>query len=123
METSVAGTVQLTTIEQIVTDKLTMTFSRSRFRRAKDVYDLWSIISNCDVSSSKVAQLLRLREIYPLPVDKAPFREDCYEQMKHAYEKFVLKDPFAEGELQKPDFTEVVTVVSKFMTQFMEDDT
>lgn len=123
METSVVGTVQLTTVEQIVTDKLTVAFSRSRFRRAKDVYDLWLIISNCNISASKVARLLYLREIYPLPVDKAPFSEDCYEQMKHAYEKFILKDPFAEGELQKPDFIEVVSVVSKFMTQFMEDDT
>ena len=47
-------------------------------------------------------------------MDKAPFSEDCYEQMKHAYEKFILKDPFAEGELQKPDFIEVVIIPQSF---------
>lgn len=123
MDTSIAGQLRLTTIEQIVCDKLSVCFTRSRFRRAKDLYDLWLILQSCTPNVAKVRELLAQREAYPLPVEKAPFRDDCIVQMEHAYNKFILRDPYSETEQDKPDFKEVVRATSGFMSKFMRDDT
>lgn len=64
------------------------------------------------------------REAYILyPVDKTPFRDDCIEQMEHAYDKFVLRNPYTEEPQSTPPFEEVVAKVSTFMVKFMRDDT
>lgn len=98
-------------------------FSRSRFRRAKDLYDTWLIVNNCKPNLDMVSRILTAKGIYPLPLDKAPFRDDCILEMQHAYEKFRLIDPITEQEINKPDFFEIVKVVGNFLVKFMRDDT
>lgn len=123
INTSVAGTLQLTSVEQIVCDKLSVLFTQSRFRRAKDLYDMWLILSNCNPDVKKVIELLRAKGAFPLPVDKAPFQDNCIKEMEHAYDKFILRDPVSEEALLKPAYSEVVSKVGAFMVKFMRDDT
>lgn len=123
VDTTIAGTLRLTTIEQVVCDKLSVLFTRSCFRRAKDLYDMWLILSNCAPDVQKVAELLNARNAFPLPLERAPFRDDCIKEMEHAYDRFILKDPISEEPLSKPPYSEVVTKVGAFMTKFMRDDT
>lgn len=123
MDTELVGPIRLTTVEQILCDKLSVLFSRSRFRRAKDLYDTWLILENCNPDVNKIAELLQQREVFPLPVEKAPFRDDCIKEMEHAYERFKLKDPVTEEELEKPPYAEIVSRVGGFLVKFMRDDT
>ena len=122
MDTSVAGKVRLETIEQVLADKLTVLYSRKRFRRAKDLYDIWQIVSNCNVDIQCLAELLKKRDILPLPLDKAPFNEEHYVQLKHAYDRFQLIDPATELTVSKPSFEKVATAVGKFTIPFMEGE-
>lgn len=66
LNTSIVGTLTLTTIEQILTDKLSVLFSRTRFRRSKDLYDVWLILEHCFPDESKIRKLLSERGLYPL---------------------------------------------------------
>lgn len=120
MDTGVAGRVHLETIEQVLADKLTVLYSRKRFRRAKDLYDIWQIISSCSIDTDRLAALLRARDILPLPLDKAPFNEEHYLQLEHAYDRLQILDPNTELPVGKPSFEEIVAVVGKFTIPFME---
>lgn len=120
LDTTIAGELRLTTIEQVLADKMSVLYSRKRFRRSKDLFDIYTILKNCEVDMNKFISCLRKREVYPLPVDKAPFNESHYEQMEHAYNTLKIQDAFTEQVIEKPSFEEVVRVVGKFSAQFME---
>lgn len=120
MNTSVAGRVHLETIEQVLADKLTVLYSRKRFRRVKDLYDIWQIVSSCSIDVNRLAGLLKERDILPLPLDKAPFNEEHYLQLEHAYDKLQILDPNTEEPTDKPSFESVVATVGKFTIPFME---
>lgn len=120
MDTSVAGTVRLESVEQVLADKLTVLYSRKRFRRSKDLYDVWQIITSCSPNIDALVSCLLKRDLYPLPLDLAPFREECYLQMEHAYNTLQVRDPVTEQNINKPTFLEVVEVVGKFTSKLME---
>ncbi len=120
MDTSIAGRVHLESIEQVLADKLTVLYSRKRFRRSKDLFDIWQILSCCQVNISHLRELLKVRELLPLPLDKAPFNEEHYVQLEHAYNTLSIRDASTEELVEKPPFAEVVRVVGKFTMQFME---
>lgn len=120
IDTEVAGRVQLESIEQVMADKLTVLYSRSRFRRSKDLFDVWQILQSCQLNEERLIACLSQRGIYPLPVALAPFREECYVQMEHAYSTLQIRDPLGGDSISKPSFEEVVQVVGKFTRRFME---
>lgn len=123
VETKLGGTLHLTTLEQVLCDKLSVLYSKSRFRRAKDLYDTWLILTTTEPNIDKLISLLYARDKYPLPLKEAPFREEYIIDMRHAYDKFVLLDAETGTPKDKPLFSEVVTVVGSFLVRFMEDDT
>lgn len=123
IDTAIAGPLCLTTTEQVLCDKLRVLYSRLRFRRAKDLYDVWLILNHGSYNVHVLREMLITCGVYPLPVAECPFRDDYIRDMQHAYEKFRLIDAVTEEEVAKPDFFTVVEVVGGFLVQFMEDDT
>lgn len=120
VESNEFGRVRISSVEQIIADKCASLFSRKRFRRAKDLYDLWLIVFNCTWDNEKLRKCLESRDIYPLPIALNPYREECISEMKKAYEKLLVRDPVSEEQMDKPDFATVVKYTSRFMTKFME---
>lgn len=118
--TSVAGTVTLTSAEQVLADKLSVLFSSKRYRRSKDLYDIWQIINNCSINEQSLVECLYVRGIYPLPASQAPFGEECYTKMEHAYNTLQIRDPDTEALTSKPPFSEAVASVGKFTASLME---
>jgi len=119
VDTEEFGTIRISSVEQILSDKLAVLFSRKRFRRSKDLYDTWLILKTCSIKEERLIKCLQERSIYSLPVDKAPFREDCYLQIEHAYNKLLITDAKIELLMEKPSFEEVVKVVGNFVMKFM----
>lgn len=118
LNTSVAGDIKMTSVEQVLADKLSVLYSPRRFRRAKDLYDVWQIINSCTIDHEKLIACLRVRNVYPLPAALAPFCEQCYEQVEHAYNTLRILDPITEELSPKPDFSEIVSTVGKFTSKF-----
>ncbi|WP_289743562.1 nucleotidyl transferase AbiEii/AbiGii toxin family protein [uncultured Duncaniella sp.] len=119
-DTEVAGTVRLSSVEQMLADKLTVLYSRKRFRRSKDLFDAWQIISTCQIDLEELGKCLAARNLLPLPVDKAPFNEAHYGELKHAYDRLVIRNETTQELMVKPDYDEIVSVVGKFTIPFME---
>lgn len=120
LDVSEYGVLQVSSIEQMLADKLNVLYSRKRFRRSKDLFDVWQIVSTVAVNTQRLCERLRERDILPLPLDKAPFNEEHIMEMKHAYDKLMIRDPFTELPISKPTYYEVVQVVGDFTKQFME---
>lgn len=106
------GSVVVTSVEQVMSDKLTVLFSKKRFRRVKDVIDIYTILNTCSVDWAKVIECLARRDNWPLPADKYPFTEERLEQLEHAYDKYVLQDIDGNVVEHKTPFKEVVQKIA-----------
>lgn len=106
------GKVVVTSVEQVMSDKLTVLFSKKRFRRVKDVIDIYTILSTCSVDWAKVIDCLNRRGNWPLPADKYPFTEERLEQLEHAYDKYVLQNVDGSVVECKTPFKEVVQKIA-----------
>lgn len=117
------GKLEITSLEQLMSDKLTVLFSRKRFRRIKDLYDLYTISQMSEELQPDlevVAGCLDNRSNWPLPLDMYPFTEERIEALKHAWEKFYLQD--ASGNVKvKPDIYDMIEAVSRLIDPLIQD--
>lgn len=111
MHTERFGALRVSSLAQVVSDKVTVLYSRKQFRRTKDLYDLWMIAENCKVDIPRVRAILAAKGNFPLAEDATPFRADRLKELEHAYDRLVIRN--IEGRMvEKPPFGRVISLVS-----------
>lgn len=89
------------TVERMLADKLSAIYSRKRFRRTKDLYDVHIITSSCTVDADKVREYLERRGI---DWDASPFKDVVIKEYARGYDKLDITS--CNGKLiDKPDFS------------------
>lgn len=89
-------------IERMLADKLIAIMSRKRFRRTKDLYDLYAITNNFDFDYKKLQKYIELRG--GAEWDNIPFNEDIIVQYKRAWDKLILISSMTGETIEKPLF-------------------
>ena len=102
------GDVQPFTVERMLADKIMAILSRKRFRRTKDIYDLFVLSENFDIDIVKLREFIDKRG--NAEWKNIPFSDVVLEQYKKSWDKLILRTPMAE-QLIKPEFD---TVLSRF---------
>ena len=115
------GEVQAVTVEQALADKLSVLFSRQLQRRIKDLLDVYFISRACTVDWNIVRNILDDSGHWPLNLEYSPFREDMFDKLEHAYERFRLLDLNTFSEREKPEFFSLLLAVSKFMAPLLAE--
>ena len=103
------------TIENIVADKLRALLSHARYRRAKDLYDLYIILLNSDINTQAVQELLEPH----MSTLQICFDEESLEKMFHAYDKLTLFGIETEY-ITKPEFAKVYNYFSNLVTELLQ---
>jgi hypothetical protein len=93
------------TVERMLSDKIIAILSRKRFRRPKDLYDLWVITNNFDFDPNLVLQFIKKRG--NAEWDNIPFSDTILVEYKKAWDSLILQS-LDETTLEKPSFNEEV---------------
>lgn len=93
--------------ERILSDKLSVVYSPKRFRRAKDLYDVYIISTSCDVDTKEISKMLVKRGI---DWTKTPFNETVMVEYRKAYDKLKVVNQLGT-EINKPDFNMCISVL------------
>ena len=96
-------------IYECIPDKLSVLCSRKRFRRAKDLYDIYVQTLYFNIDYMKLQEALEKRET---TWNLFPSDDVVLEQLRHAYETLVISD--TDSERVKPPFKEVMERISIF---------
>lgn len=112
-ETNEYGRIRLSSLEQVIADKISAVYSPKRFRRTKDIYDLWCIWNNCIKNWNPQGTMLilqRSKDVEQLKQEN-PFSEESLAKLKHAYDRLSISTP--EGNtMVKPEFGAVIEATS-----------
>ena len=104
------GDVNAFEIERMLADKISAILSRKRFRRPKDIYDLYCITNCFDFSVIKVNTYLKMREIEcDVAWDNFPFNDKILVEYNKAYQALRLDSIVRNRQLDKPLFNDVMT--------------
>lgn len=114
IEISDVGNISITTVEQMLCDKLSALFSDRRLRRIKDLYDAWHILTTCQVDAQQLIFCLNQRNLFPLPSVDAPFTDDHIVRVEAAYNTLSVVDVGNERAKELPKFSNVIEVVGGF---------
>lgn len=93
-------------IERMLADKLIAITTRKRFRRTKDLYDIYAITNFFDVDYVTLSEYVRIRG--GAEWDNIPFNDDVIVQYKQAWEKLDLRSSVNAGSLEKPVFEDAL---------------
>lgn len=123
--TDTLGNIVGYTPESVLADKVKVIFSKRRFRRIKDLYDIYMLVKR----GSKVLpinleeireilknndEILRSDNFHILDDDQYPFTSERLNGLEHAWSSFTIS--FSDGsDFEKPDFNDIVTVVGRFI--------
>lgn len=103
------GEVRAFTVERMLADKITAILSRKRFRRTKDIYDLYCITNCFDFNVDVVNDyILRRTDGKGAEWENFPFNEIVVREYTKAYNKLKLQSIVKDKELPRPDFTDVL---------------
>lgn len=98
--------VEAFSIERMLADKLIAITTRKRFRRAKDLFDVYAITSFFDVDMQKLTEYVELRG--GAEWEHIPFDDTVLEQYEHAWNKLDLRS-YEDGiQIDKPEFLAAV---------------
>lgn len=105
-------------VEKILCDKCITTLSEKRYRRIKDFYDIYIIISSSMVYNPKrvldlMIEKVGVQEVLSL-FNNIPFDEDSMSKLNHAWNKLELHNAFTGERLEKTPFRELVVDVYNF---------
>lgn len=96
----------------ILSDKINVVSSKLIYRRIKDLYDLYAIVSTHDIEASKLNIAIDKKH------DRSAFSNmltgDNFNDLVHAYDSF-------KGISTKPNFDEVFSVASNFLCKIYSD--
>lgn len=109
-------------VERMLADKITAILSRKRFRRPKDIYDLYCI-SNCfDFNTSLINEfILKRTQGAGADWNNFPFKEEIIVEYKKAYDKLILTSMYKNVSLNKPDFYEVMKRFNTICEQLLKN--
>lgn len=102
-------------VERMLTDKISAVYSRKRFRRPKDIYDIYILLRNFDVDLNKLRSYVEKRGTIEWEAD--PFREEVYREYGKAYDRLNISSVTGEN-IFKPDFDRVMNLFKFFMSGF-----
>lgn len=92
-------------IERMVADKVTAIMSRKRFRRTKDIYDLYCLSHSFDIDLQKVKTFIDKRgEETTIEWHNYPFSEDVLREYEKAYNALKVNSIYENKVIAKPDF-------------------
>lgn len=109
--------IEGSTIDRILCDKVLATLSPKRFRRAKDFYDIYIILSSglefndriiFDLMVDKVG-IDKVRELF----NYYPYEEDTILKLMTAWKSLVIENFTKSPVASKPDFTEMMYHISR----------
>lgn len=101
--------VKAFTVERMLSDKVTAILSRKRFRRPKDIYDLYCITNCFDFDADEVNRCILIRTHGEgAEWRNYPFNPDVVREYEKAYNKLALNSIVRGGELERPPFDAVM---------------
>lgn len=96
-------------VERMLADKITAILSRKRFRRPKDIYDLYCITNCFDFDAKLVSDfILKRTEGLGAEWSNIPFDATVCREYEKAYNKLNLNSIHIGQNLNRPDFTAVL---------------
>lgn len=99
-------------IERMLADKVSAILSRKRFRRAKDLYDLYILLGLFDVSYLEFTQCVSRRNP---EWENIPFSDTILGEYEKAWNKLVLRSAADKDiVLNKPDFFQTIELFYQF---------
>lgn len=103
------GEVRAFEVERMLADKIAATLSRKRFRRTKDIYDIFCITNCFDADLNKIRNYLDIRNA-DVTVEwvNFPFSETIIRELEKAYDKLRLESIYSNTVLDKPKFSSVL---------------
>lgn len=104
------GEVNRFTVERSLTDKVSVICSPKRFRRSKDLYDTYMLITCYDIDGDIFSTCKEHRDI---DYTKMPLSEEIITQWNIAYSKLALGD--TKRNENKPEFVRVYNIVMAFV--------
>lgn len=107
------GHLHAFSVERMLSDKVHAIFTPKRFRRTKDLYDVYYLLENFDVDYKVFKQCIEDRG--PLDLQKSPFREEVLVQYKHAWDKLNVVSAITNERLEKPEFRLVIERLAGFV--------
>lgn len=103
------ATVRHFTVERMVSDKFVAILTKKRFRRAKDLYDLYQIMQYYDLDLKLLRGCISARDHdAPIEWDHYPFNEVVLHEYGKAYEKLRVISIYEKKDIRKPDFRRAV---------------
>lgn len=114
------GRVDVSCVEQMLCDKISSIYSDRRFRRVKDLFDAWHILTHCEIDDDAFIECLVRAGIAPLPSSNGPFTYDNIDRMEKSFDTVVVFPVDGKEAYPKPPFSEVIDVVGKFCARFSD---
>lgn len=100
--------------ERMLSDKLSATLSRKRFRRPKDLYDIQLLLSNTDIDLTLVRDYMSKR-VTEDDWKNYPFTETIIREYRKAYNSLVLVNHNNYDILNAPTFDVAFEIYNKLM--------
>lgn len=108
------GQVHAFSVERMLSDKVHAIFTRKRFRRTKDLYDVYILLENFDVDYEKFKECVDARGL--IDWNASPFREEVLVQYSHAWNKLEVRNAITSEIIKKSEFNLVISRLSDFVT-------
>ena len=103
------GEVRAFEVERMLADKIAATLSRKRFRRSKDIYDIFCITNCFDADLNKIRHCLDIRNSdVAVNWENFPFNETIINELEKAYDKLILESIYSDTVLEKPKYSNVL---------------
>ena len=103
------GSLNSFEVERMLADKITAILSRKRFRRPKDIYDLYCISETMTFDAYKInSYILKRTEGKGADWHNFPFSDDIIREYEKAYNSLKLVSAYSGEELVRPDFESVL---------------
>lgn len=122
IEMNDVGRVSITTVEQMLCDKLSALFSDRRQRRIKDLFDAWHILTTCSVDVNELILCLDQRGLYPLKSEDGPFTDANLPKVESAYRTLRVYSRVTGYTIDLPEFWEVVQVLGDFYCDLTDSE-
>lgn len=103
-------------LERMLCDKVRATLSQKRYRRVKDLYDIYLIVSNFRIDLDMLKDHLS-RYGAVLTAENTPFNEESILKWGHAWDKFRLLSSSETALPEKPSFDRVLAVYGELMNR------
>lgn len=116
------GNVTITTVEQMLCDKLSALFSDRRQRRIKDLYDAWHLITTCEIDREHLILCLDRRGLFPLKSEDSPFNLAVVDRVEDAYSRLDVVDVCTNRARMLPDFSEIDKVLTDFLSGLTDSE-